>query len=204
MTPETRSVNKSYNAEWKSICGAVAETDLREVSQVSIPTCCGISEWYAIQTRYRFERKVTAQLRHKGVETFLPVLEEMHRWSDRQKRIDAPLFAGYTFARFDPSSDQRKELLQTRGVIGVLSFAGHAAPVPDKQIHDLQLLLSHKLPCALQPFLKVGQKVRVRGGCLNGIEGILQRTEQKSLVISIESIQRSVAIQIEGYELEMI
>jgi len=163
-----------------------------------------MAQWYAIQTRYRFERKVTAQLQRKGAETFLPVLEQVHRWSDRHKRVDSPLFAGYTFARFDLSSDLRRELLHTRGVIGLLTFAGQAAPVPAKQIHDLQLLLSHKFPCALRPFLKVGQKVRVCGGCLDGVEGILRQAGEKELVIAIEPIQRSVAIRIEGYEVELI
>ena len=167
------------------------------------PVSC-LAQWYAIQTRYRFERKVTAQLQHKGLETFLPVLEEIRRWSDRQKRVATPLFSGYTFAHFDLSSGLRRELLRTEGVIGVLSFAGEAAPVPSKQIQDLQLLLSHQVPCALHAFLKIGQKVRIRGGCLDGLEGILEQRGEKNLVISIESIRQSVAIKIEGYELEMI
>jgi hypothetical protein len=50
----------------------------------------------------------------------------------------------------------------------------------------------------------VGRRVRIRGGCLDGLEGILEQNQEKSLVISIESIQRSVAIKIEGYELELI
>jgi transcriptional antiterminator NusG len=168
-----------------------------------LPASC-FPQWFAIQTRYRCERRVTAQLQHKGLETFLPVLEEIHRWSDRRKRIDTPLFSGYTFARFDPSSSLRKELLHTAGVIGLLSSAGEATPVPAKQIQDLQLLLAHKAPCALHAFLKVGQRVRIRGGSLDGLEGILEQRGEKSLVISIESIRRSIAIKIAGYELEMI
>jgi len=96
------------------------------------------------------------------------------------------------------------ELLHTEGVIGLVTFRGIAIPVPAKQIEDLQGLLSRKVPCALHAFLKVGQKVRIRGGCLDGLEGILEQRGERNLVISIESIQRAVAITIEGYELEMI
>jgi transcription antitermination factor NusG len=157
-----------------------------------------------VQTKYRYERRVTAQLQGKGLETFLPLLQEIHRWSDRPKQINVPLFSGYTFARLTPSSDTRAELLRTGGVIGLICFGGEAVPVSAKQIHDLRTLLAGKVPCALHAFLKAGQRVRVRGGCLDGLEGLLEETRKKELVISIESIQRSVAVRIEGYELELV
>jgi transcription antitermination factor NusG len=161
-------------------------------------------QWYSIQTRYRFERKVTSQLQRKGLQTFLPLLEESHRWSDRRQPVYIPLFSGYTFALFDLSAGVRMELLHTEGVIGLISVRGVATPIPVKQIDDLRSLLSQKVPCTLHAFLSVGQKVRIRGGCLDGLEGILEQRGEKNLVISLESIQRAVAITIEGYELEMI
>jgi transcription antitermination factor NusG len=171
---------------------------------LSVPRSLQGAQWYSVQTRYRFERKVTAQLQHKGLQTFLPLLEEFHRWSDRRQPIYVPLFSGYTFARFELSAAVRTELLHTEGVLGLISFRGEATPIPAKQIDDLQKLLSEKAPCSLHAFLKVGQRVRIRGGCLDGLEGILEQSGDQNLVISIESIQRAVAITIEGYELEMI
>jgi transcription antitermination factor NusG len=76
--------------------------------------------------------------------------------------------------------------------------------VPPKQIEDLQLLLQEKGLFSLHPFVHVGQRVRIRNGCLHGLEGILVQHEKKKLVISIQSIQRSLAIEIEGYELELV
>ena len=171
---------------------------------LSAPLSLQGAQWYSIQTRYRFERKVTAQLQRKGLQTFLPLLEEFHRWSDRRQPVYVPLFSGYTFAHFDLSTGVRIELLHTAGVIGLISFGGEATPIPAKQINDLKKLLSQKAPCSLHAFLKIGQRVRIRGGCLDGLEGILGQRGDQSLVISIESIQRSVAITIEGYDLEMI
>jgi transcription antitermination factor NusG len=169
-------------------------------NSLSLPS----AQWYAIQTRYRFERKVAAQLRSQGLEIFLPLLKEIHRWSDRRKRVDTPLFPGYTFVRLDPSSLNKKEFLKTEGIIGLITVAGEAASVPAKQVDDLRRLLSQDVPCALHPFLKVGQRVRIRGGCLDGLEGILEEARQKDLVISIDSIQRAIAIRIEGYEVQLI
>lgn len=161
-------------------------------------------EWYAVRTRYRYERKVTAYLERKGLETFLPELAEVHHWSDRRKILQMPLFSGYTFVRVDLASPARLAVLQTEGVIGFITFAGEAAPVPARQIHSLRILLARKTPCSLRPFLVEGQRVRIRDGCLRGLEGILEESTEKHLVISIAAIQRSIAIRIEGYEVEPI
>ena len=160
--------------------------------------------WLALQTRYRFEKKVAAQLASKGMQVFLPLRKENRAWSDRTKEIMVPLFPGYAFVRSDRSVMRRVLVLQTAGVMGVVSFAGTAATVPPKQIEDLELLLAEKVPFSLYPFFKVGQKVRVRGGCLHGLEGLLTRRDKGKLVISIECIQRSLAIEIQGYEVELI
>ena len=160
--------------------------------------------WYVVQTRYRFETRIAAQLQSKGVETFLPLLNETHRWSDRQKTVSLPLFSGYVFVRLPWLASARACVLHTEGVMGFVSTHGDASSVPSRQIDDLRRLLGQKTPCALRPFLTLGQRIRIRGGCLDGLEGILSHSSQKTLVISVECIQRSVEVTIEGYELELV
>jgi transcription antitermination factor NusG len=161
-------------------------------------------QWFAIQTRYRFEKKVVAQLKHKSCEVYLPLLSERRGWSDRQIVATIPLFPGYAFVRIDRSHDARRNVLQTAGLIGFVSFGGIVAAVPQKQIEDLQLLLEQEVKFSLDPFVHVGQRVRIRGGCLHGLEGMLLQHEKGKLVISIESIQRSLAIEVRGYELDLV
>jgi len=160
--------------------------------------------WFAVQTRYRFEKKVAAQLASKGIEVFLPLRAENREWSDRQKQVKVPLFPGYAFVRSARSLAMRLQVLQTAGVMGFVNFGGTAAVVPQKQIEDLHLLLIQDVPFFLYPFLRAGQRVRIRGGCLDGLEGLLTQRDKGKLVISIESIQRSLAIEIQGYEVEPI
>jgi transcription antitermination factor NusG len=169
------------------------------------PVTAGTSEqWFAVETRHRFEKKVFAQLDHLGFKVFLPLLTEHHRWSDRQKVITVPLFPGYAFVSVDRSRDSWQTVLRTAGLIRFVSFGGIVVAVPPKQIEHLQLLLQQNGLFSLHPFVHAGQCVRIRGGCLHGLEGIIVRNETKKLVISIQSIQRSLAIDIDGYELEMI
>jgi transcription antitermination factor NusG len=160
--------------------------------------------WFAIQTRYRFERKVTEALDRKGVETFIPLLSETHRWSDRKKVVQTPLFSGYTFARLTPSAGLQRMVLQISGVTGFVSRGGEIAPIPPHQLENLRRLLSQKVSCTLAPFLNVGRRVRVRGGCLDGLEGILTKNDARHLIVSIDSIERALAIEIDGYQLELI
>jgi hypothetical protein len=60
------------------------------------------------------------------------------------------------------------------------------------------------VPFSLHPFIHVGRRVRVRGGCLDGLEGVLLQNQERKLVVSIESIQRSLAIDLQGYELDLV
>jgi transcription antitermination factor NusG len=161
--------------------------------------------WYAIQTRCRFEKKVATQLQNKGIETFLPLVKEVHRWSDRRQVIELPLFPGYGFVRASLSPYCQLRIVQTAGVYGFIAMNGLPAPIPDRQIEDVQRLLSHEISCKAYPFLRAGQRVRIRGGCFDGLEGILvSENEDHSLVISIEAIQRSLAIRIEGYDVQPV
>ena len=161
--------------------------------------------WCAILTRCRFEKKAVSQLQNKGLETFLPLVKQVHRWSDRRQVVEQPLFPGYCFVRLADSPARRLRVLQTVGVTGFVMMNGFPIPVPEQQLEDVRLLLAHEIACRAYPFLKAGQRVRIRGGCLDGLEGILvSENKDHSLVISVESIQRSIALRIDGYGIEVI
>jgi transcription termination/antitermination protein NusG len=161
--------------------------------------------WYAVQTRARHEKKVATQLQEKGVTTFLPLVTQTHRWSDRRKVIELPLFPCYAFARLAPSVEMRLSALQTPGVLSIVGTRGVGAPIADKEIEDIQTLLVQNVSSSLYPFIKIGQRVRIRGGCLDGVEGILvAEKSNRRLVVSVELIQRSVSVLIDGYEVEAI
>ena len=55
------------------------------------------SNWYAVQTRSRQEKKLLRELECDGFTSFLPLLNRVSCWSDRQKIIQEPLFPGYLF-----------------------------------------------------------------------------------------------------------
>jgi len=75
----------------------------------------------------------------------------------------------------------------------------------DHQIEDIKTLVASRIPYEERPFLHIGQRVRVRGGALDGIQGILvAENGDRSLVISVEPIQRSLCVRVAGYEVEAV
>jgi len=162
-------------------------------------------QWYAVQTRSRHEKRVATQLSEKGICAFLPLLAQSHRWSDRRKVVELPLFPGYVFVQFVQSAETRLVLLRTAGVAGLVGIHGEGLPIPEKQIHDVRTLLENDVPLSPHPFLSVGQRVRIRGGSLDGVEGILvAKNADRSLVLSVELIRRSLAVRVAGYEVETL
>ncbi len=155
-----------------------------------------VAEYFAVYTRPNQEKIVAEQLRCKGIDYFLPLYTSVRRWQDRLKTLSLPLFPGYLFARVAPSG-----MLQVLKTHGVVKLVGSPRPIPlqASEIEQLQRFLSSAGFIEPHPYLQIGQRVRVRRGPLNDVEGILiRKRNQLRLVISVELIQRSVAIEVDA------
>lgn len=163
------------------------------------------SQWYAIHTRARHEKSIATRLEGQQFTTFVPLVTEVHRWSDRRKVVELPLFNCYVFVKLHPSVEERIRILRLDGVISFVGVGWEGTPIPEAQIDAVRSLLAQQLPCCMHPFVKIGQRVRIRGGALDGIEGILvSRNGDRTLVISVDAIQRSMAVRIDGYDFEPV
>jgi transcriptional antiterminator NusG len=165
----------------------------------------GPGNWFAVQTRARHEKVVAQRLRDVGVEMFLPLVKGVHRWSDRWKTVELPLFSCYLFVRVMPNNGARLNVLLIEGVLNFVGPRGQGIAIPDEQIDSVRRLLQEQVPYCSHPFLKIGQRVRIRSGALDGVEGILvSRSGERTLVVSVDAIDRSMAVRIEGYDVEPI
>jgi transcriptional antiterminator RfaH len=163
------------------------------------------SQWFAIQTVAKHEKRVTKQLQEKDVDTFLPLLPEIHRWSDRQTKVDVPLFSCYTFVRIVPAPEERLPVLTTPGVLSFVGSQREGTPIPEREIENLKKAIKDQSSCELHPFITAGTRVRIRNGALAGVEGILvNQDKNRSLVVSVELLQRSLSVCIEGCDIEAI
>lgn len=165
-----------------------------------------LANWYAVQTRARNEKAISDRLQEQGLTTFLPLVTEVRRWSDRQKKVELPLFSCYVFVKLVASNnDERMRVYRTNGVFRIVSMRGEITPIPHEQIEALRTVVTQQVPWMEHPFLKIGRRVRIRGGSLEGVEGVLlSRNGDRTLIISIDVIQRSLAVRVEGYDVEAL
>jgi transcription antitermination factor NusG len=144
-------------------------------------------------------------LEEEGIPTFLPLVGEVHRWSDRKKTVQLPLFSCYVFVKLVPQSRERMRVDRINGALGIVGVRGQGITIPEEQIEAVRTLITQQLPWSTHPFLKIGQRVRIRSGSMNGVEGVLlSRNGDRTLIISIDAIQRSLAIRVEGYDVEPV
>jgi transcription antitermination factor NusG len=195
----------SAEGEALSTCIHPIETAYSVPIHQAIPAEGADPNWYALMTRARNERLVVTRLEEWGIECYLPLISEVHRWKDRKKRVELPLFSCYVFVKMEMTNELRYRASNVDGAFGFVAAQGRPLPIPEEQIDWIRTLLTQQLPWSNHTFLKVGQRVRIRGGALDGIEGVLQSCNgERTLTISIDAIQRSLAMRIDGYQVEAV
>lgn len=153
--------------------------------------------WYAVRVRSQHEDMVARHLRVRGMETFLPMYRAKHKWSDRFKEVNEPLFPGYVFCQLDPTN--RLPVLTVPGVVYLVGTGKKPVPIDENEISAIHQAVSSGLSTHPTAFLEIGHKVRIEYGPLCGIEGILLGFKgHQRIVLSITLLQRSVAVEIDS------
>ncbi len=161
------------------------------------------SSWYAIYTRFRHEKTVAQILTRKGLEIFLPLYESAHSWKDRTKLVSLPLFPCYVFLK--GSLDRRLDVMNTPGFHALVSVAGQPAAIPSNEIEAIRRAVESGARVSPYPFMKCGERVRVKCGPLTGVEGILVRMKnQFRLVVSVEMLGKAVAVELDAFVVERV
>lgn len=162
-------------------------------------------QWFAIQTRYRYEQRIANDLSAKGLENYLPILSEVHEWKDRKRSVNVPAFGGYLFARFEPTLCNRVRVLETAGVIRLLGNLGQPEAVPEIEIESLRLSLNSGARCGRHPYLATGTLLRIQRGPLAGLEGRLLRTANAlRLVVCVASVGQAIAVEVAWEDVSQI
>jgi transcription antitermination factor NusG len=136
----------------------------------------------------------------------------MEVWSkrkDRRKKIMIPMFPGYLFVEMAILDNYlRLDILKTFGVVQILGKARGAEPipVPDEKIDAIRRIIESRVEVQQLQYPKVGEPARIMDGPFKGVEGLVISTDyaKELFVISIELLQRSVAIKLEGFQIARI
>ena len=154
------------------------------------------SKWYAVQVRPTKEHKVYGSLLAKGYECLLPFSSFRRLTAKGVGEVRRALFPGYLFCRLN-LQENRMPLLLTPDVFGLVGFRGGAVPVEDTEIAAIRQIADAEFTVEPWPYVKAGSQVQLVAGPLSGLSGmVIERSDSTRLVVSVELLQRSVAVQI--------
>ena len=172
-------------------------------STQSEPTNLYVKHWYAIYVRSRQEKKVHQILLKKGVESSLPVIKTIRRWSDRKKKIEIPLFRGYVFVNID-IQNEKLDVLQTDGVARFVTFGGKTVTIPEPQMYWLDRLITTSNIEHEEEF-PVGTDVEVIYGLFKGLRGkVKHKHSETRIVVWFDAIMQGVSLKINPTDLKKI
>lgn len=156
--------------------------------------------WHALWTRSHYEQLVHQQLAAKGFDLFLPKIDQWSRRGGLRHLIRIPMFPGYVFLHGAMDKASYVEVLKARGLVRVLGERwDRLATIPDAEIDAIRRIVGARVPALSYAFLREGQRVRITRGPLADVEGILVRTKPNRglLVVSVDLLRRSVAVQVD-------
>ena len=159
-----------------------------------------LAKWYAIWTRSHSEELVADQLSAKSLAVFLPKITVWSRRGGVRHPIRVPMFPGYVFLNAAVDKKIYLQVIQSRGVVRLLGERWDClSAISDSEIEALQMLANSGLAVTPHSYLREGQRVRITAGPLKGVDGLLveNRSERGILVLSVDLLQRSVAVQID-------
>jgi transcription termination/antitermination protein NusG len=156
--------------------------------------------WYALYTRSHCEQLVCDQLTAKGFHLFLPKIDVWSQRAGRRHRIAVPMFPGYLFLRHALEKTSYLEVRKARGLVRILGERwDHLSVVPEAEIAAIHTTLHASVPVMPHAYLREGQRVRITHGPLRGVEGIFIQSKPAKglLILSVDLLQRSVAVEID-------
>jgi transcription antitermination factor NusG len=163
-----------------------------------------MSNWFAVYTTARHEKRVDQHLVVRGIEHYLPIYQAQRKWSDGSRvTLNLPLFPGYIFVRIKRA--ERVSVLEVPGVLAIVGGTGGvAAPLPPADIEALRFGL-HLRRAEPHPLLQIGQRARIISGALAGMEGVVVRKKNSfRVVLTMDAIMQSIAVEVDANELEPI
>jgi transcription antitermination factor NusG len=167
----------------------------------SISTLGNDTQWFAVSTTPRHEKRVSELMTGRNIETFLPVYRTERQWKKRPPvTLELPLFPSYVFVRVPYMS--RGRVLSTPGVLSFVGNGRHAIAIPDAEINALRNGIE-QYRAEPHVYFAFGEKVKVKTGPLSGFTGTLIRQKTGArVVLTIDAIMQGVAVEIDLADLE--
>ena len=155
-----------------------------------------LKSWIAIYTKPRHEKRVAKELISKGYHTYLPLVKERRKWSDRKKWVELPLFKSYLFVQ--TRLNETIHILKIPGIVRIVKFGDKIATINKKSIDSIKILLKEGYKPKSTDYLLKGDSVIIKEGPLKGLTGEVTQLQDKNyFILKIDSIQSSISVKID-------
>lgn len=164
--------------------------------------------WFACRTRARSEKVARKALESREeIDPFLPLVEEVHQWSDRTKTVRVPLLPGYLFARFHV--DHRTSVLRAARVIEIVEHGGRPAPISAAEIESVRRMAEGASRARQRPepadYLRPGERVAVVSGPFSGMRGtLLERRGEVRVAVKIDALRQARSVEVDRASVERV
>jgi transcription antitermination factor NusG len=171
------------------------------------PVACMVggedAKWFAVYTSSRHEKCVAKHFAQRHIETLLPLYQKVHHWTKRSRvSLDLPLFPNYVFVHIVPQ--QRPSVLAVPGVLSMVGRGYIPSALPDAEMESLRIGLATR-KFEPHPYLVAGDRVRIKAGSMQGIEGVLLRKKNElRVVLTLDLIKQSVAAEVDAEDVEPV
>jgi transcriptional antiterminator RfaH len=161
-------------------------------------------KWYAIYTRPRFEKKAVRYLEERHINSYLPLVKTLRKWSDRNKLVELPLFASYVFVKVD--NTEYPHVLNGPGIVRYVCFEGKAVEIPESQIENIRWILSTDVKTeVVDESIPQGSLIEIIKGPLIGLRAEMITYNNKSrILVRLDQFEKSVEIQVPASHVKII
>jgi transcription antitermination factor NusG len=149
--------------------------------------------WYAVYTKPRWEKKVTAMLTARGLEAYCPLNRVVKQWSDRKKQVEIPLFSSYSFVCITEA--QKEAVRRVEGVLNFVYWNGKPAQIRNEEIAAIRYFVNQYSNIVLEPLdLKVGDTIEIPEGVFKGQPGEIVKVEKKRVEVSLYQLRMKLTV----------
>ncbi len=157
--------------------------------------------WYAVYTKSRCEKKVSASLTKKKIENYCP-LNRVHS-SDRRKMILEPLFPSFVFVYI--TEMEMSNIRQTSDVNNFVYWLGRPAVIKDVEIESIQHFLAEHTDVSLEKTaVNHSDMVRIVSGPLMEFEGNVVSIKNNKVKVTLPSLGFLMTAEVQKSNVELL
>jgi len=155
--------------------------------------------WLVCHTKPRCEKKFAALMQAEKFEHYLALVESIRKYGTQTKRFTKPLFPGYVFAHVP--AEKKARIYQQDLLARAITVDDEARFL--RQLQDVKAIVASGFELSVMPLLTKGRRVKIVGGPLHGLEGLVDNpAKPEGIVISVDVLRQGLLVKVPAEQLQ--